>query len=90
MFGNKISIYNAENLEQYFGKLFNTASHLQKNIQCPLLVVHSNDDILLSRQQVFELTERVNGAGCFIYPSRSTYYCKTYLSVLQPEGYAVT
>ena len=30
MFGNKISAYNDENIETYFGKLFNTASHLQK------------------------------------------------------------
>ncbi|MFT8587316.1 hypothetical protein [Acetobacter papayae] len=36
MFGNKISTHNAKNLEQYFGKLFNTASHLQKisNARC--------------------------------------------------------
>ncbi|WP_051542981.1 alpha/beta fold hydrolase [Acetobacter papayae] len=68
MFGNKISIYNAENLEQYFGKLFNMASHMQKNIQCPLLVVHSNDDILLSWQQAFEITERVNGARLLHLP----------------------
>lgn len=68
MFGNKISTYNAKNREQYFGKLFNMASHLQKNIQFPLLVMHSKDDILLSRQQVFELTERVNGARLLHLP----------------------
>ena len=68
MFGKKISTYNTKNLEQYFGKLFNTASHLHKNIQCPLLVVHNKDDILLSRQQVFELTKQVNGARLLNLP----------------------
>ncbi|MCW2264216.1 pimeloyl-ACP methyl ester carboxylesterase [Gluconobacter cerinus] len=81
MFGNQIAIYNAENPEPDFGKLFNAATHMWlscdedaypgasvKNIQCPLLVVHGDDDMLVSRQQAFELTEQVSGARLLNLP----------------------
>lgn len=75
IFENQISVYNAEIPEPDFGKLFTAATHMWlgcdedaypgasvKNIQCPLLVVHGDDDMLVLRQQVFELTEQVKGA----------------------------
>lgn len=81
MFGNQISVYNAENPEPDFGKLFTAATHMWlgcdedaypgasvKNIQCPLLVVHGDDDMLVSRQQGFELTEQVKGARLLNLP----------------------
>ncbi|WP_242010862.1 alpha/beta fold hydrolase [Acetobacter musti] len=74
LFGNQISRYNTENPDPDFGKLFRAATHMWlgcdedaypgasvKNIRCPLLVVHGDDDILVSRQQAFELTEAATG-----------------------------
>lgn len=39
-----------------------------KNIRCPLLVVHGDDDMLVSRQQAFDLTEQVKGARLLNLP----------------------
>lgn len=81
MFGNQISIYNAENPDPDFGKLFTAATQMWlgcdedaypgasvKNIECPLLVVHGDDDMLVSRQQAFDLTEQVKGARLLNLP----------------------
>lgn len=81
MFGNQIAIYNAENPEPNFGRLFSAARHMWlscdedaypgasvRNIQCPLLVVHGDDDMLVSRQQAFELAEQVSGARLLNLP----------------------
>ena len=81
MFGNQISVYNAENPEPDFEKLFKAATHMWlgcdedaypgasvKNIRCPLLVVHGDDDMLVSRQQAFELAEQVKGARLLNLP----------------------
>ncbi|MFT8720269.1 alpha/beta fold hydrolase [Acetobacter sp.] len=97
MFGDQISVYNAENPQPDFRKLFTAATHMWlgcdanaypdasvKNIQCPLLVVHGDDDMLVSRQQAFELTEQVKGASCLTYPLPSTRYLKTCLNVFFP------
>ncbi|WP_252348856.1 alpha/beta fold hydrolase [Gluconobacter sp. P5E10] len=79
--GNQIAIYNAENLAPDFGKLFKAATHMWlgcdedaysgasvRNIQCPLLVVHGDDDMLMSRQQAFELAEQASGARLLNLP----------------------
>ncbi|MFT8779776.1 alpha/beta fold hydrolase [Acetobacter orientalis] len=81
MFGDQISIYNTENPDPDFGKLFTAATQMWlgcdedaypgasvKNIQCPLLVVHGDDDMLVSRQQAFDLTEQVKGARLLNLP----------------------
>ncbi|WP_291365535.1 alpha/beta fold hydrolase [Acetobacter sp. UBA5411] len=81
IFGDQISVYNAENPQPDFGKLFTAAMHMWlgcdadaypgasvKNIQCPLLVVHGGDDMLVSRQQGFELTEQVKSARLLNLP----------------------
>ncbi len=81
MFGNQISVYNAENPEPDFGKLFKATTHMWlgcdedaypgasvRNIQCPLLVVHGDDDMLVSRQQAFELAGQVKGARLLNLP----------------------
>ncbi|MBS1001252.1 alpha/beta hydrolase [Acetobacter persici] len=81
MFGDQISIYNTENPDPDFGKLFTAATQMWlgcdedaypgasvKNIQCLLLVVHGDDDMLVSRQQAFDLTEQVKGARLLNLP----------------------
>ncbi|MBV1829580.1 alpha/beta hydrolase [Komagataeibacter sp. AV436] len=81
IFGDQISVYNAENPQPDFGKLFTAAMHMWlgcdadaypgasvKNIQCPLLVVHGDDDMLVSRQQGLELTEQVKSARLLNLP----------------------
>ncbi|MPQ74729.1 alpha/beta fold hydrolase [Acetobacter senegalensis] len=81
MFGSQISVYNMENPDPDFGKLFTAATQMWlgcdedaypgasvKNIRCPLLVVHGDDDMLVSRQQAFDLTEQVNGARLLNLP----------------------
>ncbi|CAI9122337.1 alpha/beta fold hydrolase, partial [Brytella acorum] len=81
MFGSQISVYNMENPDPDFGKLFTAATQMWlgcdedaypgasvKNIRCPLLVVHGDDDMLVSRQQAFDLTEQVKGARLLNLP----------------------
>ncbi|MFT8417296.1 MAG: alpha/beta hydrolase [Acetobacter sp.] len=81
MFGEQITIYNAENPEPDFGKLFKAATQMWlgcdddaypgvsvKDILCPLLVVHGDDDILVSRQQAFELARQVKGSRLLNLP----------------------
>jgi len=81
MFGSQIAVYNTENPKPDFGKLFKAATQMWlgsdenaypgasvKNIQCPLLVVHGDDDMLVSRQQAFELAEQVKGARLLNIP----------------------
>lgn len=76
MFGEQIEADNADNPELDCGKLFKVATHMWlgcgedayagacvTTIQCPLLVVHGGDDMLVSWQQALELTERVKVAG---------------------------
>lgn len=75
MFGNQIPIYNVENSQSDFEKLFKSATSMWlgcdentypsasvKNTQCPLLVVNGDNDMLVSRQQAFDLTEQVKDA----------------------------
>ncbi|MFT8898400.1 MAG: alpha/beta hydrolase [Acetobacter sp.] len=84
MFGEQITTYNAENPEPDFGKLFNAAARMWlscdndaypstsvKDITCPLLVVHGDDDILVSRKQAFELAEHVKGSRLLNLPFAS-------------------
>lgn len=81
MFGSQISVYNTENPNPDFGKLFTAATQMWlgcdesaypgasvKNMRCPLLVVHGDDDMLVSRQQAFDLTEQVKGARLLNLP----------------------
>lgn len=81
MFGSQISVYNMENPDPDFDKLFTAATQMWlgcdedaypgasvKNIHCPLLVVHGDDDMLVSRQQAFDLTEQVKDARLLNLP----------------------
>lgn len=81
MFGDQIATYNGENPDPDFGKLFTAATHMWlgcdndaypgasvKDIMCPLLVVHGDDDMLVSRQQAFDLAEQVKGARLLNLP----------------------
>lgn len=81
MFGRQVDRYEAENPDSDFPRLFEAtrAMWLGKDadaypgetvraIAAPLLVVHGDDDLLVSRAQAFELAERVDGARLLNLP----------------------
>ncbi|WP_242009957.1 hypothetical protein [Acetobacter conturbans] len=76
MFGADIATYNVENPAPDFGRLFGAATAMWlghgpdaypgssvRGIRCPLLVVHGDDDTLVSRQQGYDLTAQVTGGA---------------------------
>lgn len=81
MFPEQITRYEAENPAPDFARLFaatvamwlgrdETAypGTLVRRITCPLLVIHGDEDFLVSRQQAFELAEQVAGAHLLNLP----------------------
>lgn len=84
MFSQQVERYEAENPEPDFARLFAATKAMWlgsdadaypgesvRAIACPLLVVHGDEDFLVSRQQAFELAERVEGARLFNLPFAS-------------------
>lgn len=84
MFGPQVERYEAENPDPDFARLFAATkamwlgsdadaypSESVRAIDCPLLVVHGDEDFLVSRRQAFELAERVEGARLFNLPFAS-------------------
>lgn len=81
MFAEQIARYEAENPAPDFAKLFAATRAMWlgnddtaypgdrvRAITSPLLVIHGDDDFLVSRRQAFELTEHVQGARLLNLP----------------------
>lgn len=81
MFAAQVDRYEAENPEPDFDRLFAATKAMWlasdddgypgervRAIACPLLVVHGDEDFLVSRQQAFDLAERVEGARLLNLP----------------------
>lgn len=84
MFGPQVARYEAENPDPDFSRLFDATKAMWlgtgpdaypgeaiRDIDVPLLVVHGDDDFLVSRAQSFELAERVKGARLLNLPFAS-------------------
>ncbi|MDO5643239.1 MAG: alpha/beta hydrolase [Paracoccus sp. (in: a-proteobacteria)] len=81
MFAEQVQTYEAENPAPDFTKLFAATKAMWlgdddkaypgisvRSISAPLLVVHGDDDFLVSRRQAFELAEQVDGARLLNLP----------------------
>ncbi len=81
MFPEQVRGYEAENPDPDFTRLFKATTAMWlgnddsaypgetvRAIACPLLVVHGDEDALVSRRQAFDLTERVRGARLLNLP----------------------
>lgn len=81
MFGQQVERYEAENPDPDFPKLFEATKAMWlgrdvdaypgetvRAITAPLLVVHGDDDFLVSRRHAFELAEQVDGARLLNLP----------------------
>ena len=81
MFGEQVGRYEAENPIPDFARLFAETQRMWlgsddtaypndsiDRISCPLLVVHGDEDFLVSRHQAFELSDRVAGARLLNLP----------------------
>lgn len=84
MFAEQVERYEAENPAPDFARLFEAAKamwlgrdadaypgEMVRAITAPLLVVHGDEDFLVSRRQAFELAERVEGARLLNLPFAS-------------------
>lgn len=84
MFGPQVAQYEAENPAPDFSRLFEATRAMWlgsgpdaypgeavRDIDVPLLVVHGDDDFLVSRARSFELAERVSGARLLNLPFAS-------------------
>lgn len=84
MFAQQVQTYEAENPGPDFAKLFDATKAMWLSnddkaypgasvrlIASPLLVVHGDEDFLVSRCQAFELTEQVEGARLLNLPFAS-------------------
>lgn len=84
MFPEQVRQYEAENPSPDFAALFAATTSMWlgnddnaypgasvKSIACPLLVVHGDEDFLVSRRQAFELAEQVEGARLLNLPFAS-------------------
>jgi pimeloyl-ACP methyl ester carboxylesterase len=84
MFPEQIERYEAENPSPDFARLFEATRSLWlgrgadaypgetvRAIKAPLLVVHGDEDFLVSRRQAFDLVERVEGARLLNLPFAS-------------------
>ncbi len=84
MFSEQIERYEAENPEPDFARLFEATKSMWlgrdadaypgetvRAIKVPLLVVHGDEDFLVSRRQAFDLAERVEGARLLNLPFAS-------------------
>ena len=84
MFGSEVARYEAENPRPDFARLFDATRAMWlgrgpdaypgeavHTITAPLLVVHGDEDFLVSRKQAFELVERVGGARLLNLPAAS-------------------
>ncbi|RMH94930.1 alpha/beta hydrolase [Lysobacter pythonis] len=84
MFPAQVRHYEAENPAADFGKLFDATVSMWlgsgdeaypgesvRSIASPLLVVHGDEDFLVSRRQAFELVEQVEGARLLNLPFAS-------------------
>ncbi|MCL4065810.1 alpha/beta hydrolase [Pseudomonas sp. GX19020] len=84
MFAEQVEAYEAENTEPNFGRLFDATKSMWlgsdehaypgasvRSIKTPLLVVHGDEDFLVSRAQAFELAEQVEGARLLNLPFAS-------------------
>lgn len=81
MFDDQVARYEAENPMPDFARLFAETQRMWlgsdatsypndsiDGISCPLLVVHGDEDFLVSRRQAFELSDRVAGARLLNLP----------------------
>jgi len=84
MFGEHVARYEAENPMPDFARLFAETRRMWlgsddtaypndriDRIKCPLLVVHGDEDFLVSRRQAFELSDRVVDARLLNLPFAS-------------------
>lgn len=84
MFAEQVQTYEAENPAPDFAKLFDVTTAMWlgnddnaypgasvRSITSPLLVVHGDEDFLVSRRQAFDLTEMVEGARLLNLPYAS-------------------
>lgn len=84
MFGDRIERYEAENPAPDFARLFAATramwlgsdehaypGEMVRSIASPLLVVHGDEDFLVSRRQAFELAQEVAGARLLNLPFAS-------------------
>ncbi|AOY95376.1 alpha/beta hydrolase [Cupriavidus sp. USMAA2-4] len=84
MFPQQVQHYEAENPAPDFAMLFGATAAMWlgnddnaypgpavRSIACPLLVVHGDEDFLVSRRQAFELVEQVEGARLLNLPFAS-------------------
>ncbi|MDO5633070.1 MAG: alpha/beta hydrolase [Paracoccus sp. (in: a-proteobacteria)] len=84
MFAAQVERYQVENPAPDFDRLFDAVramwlgtgddaypGDLVRAITCPLLVVHGDDDFLVSRRQAFDLAEQVPGARLLNLPFAS-------------------
>ncbi|MFN4099268.1 MAG: alpha/beta fold hydrolase [Pararhodobacter sp.] len=84
MFGPQVDRYEAENPAPDFPRLFEATramwlgtgpeaypGGMVSDIKAPLLVIHGDEDFLVSRTQAFELAERVEGARLLNLPYAS-------------------
>ncbi|QFS39047.1 alpha/beta fold hydrolase [Burkholderia cepacia] len=84
MFPEQVRHYEAENPAPDFAMLFGATAAMWlgnddkaypgaavRSIGCPLLVVHGDEDFLVSRRQAFELVEQVEGARLLNLPFAS-------------------
>lgn len=84
MFAEQVQTYEAENPAPDFARLFDATTAMWlgnddkaypgasvRSIASPLLVVHGDEDFLVSRRQAFELVEQVEGARLLNLPFAS-------------------
>lgn len=84
MFPEQVSRYETENPTPDFARLFDATTAMWlgsddkaypdtsvRSIACPLLVVHGDEDFLVSRSQAFELVEQVAGSRLLNLPFAS-------------------
>jgi valacyclovir hydrolase len=84
MFAGQVGRYEAENPDPDFARLFAATKAMWlasdnnaypgervRDIASPLLVIHGDEDFLVSRQQAFDLAERVEGARVLNLPFAS-------------------
>lgn len=84
MFGRQVARYEAENPDPDFARLFEAMRAMWlgsgpdaypgetvRDIAAPLLVVHGDEDFLVSRAQAFDLAARVAGARLLNLPFAS-------------------
>lgn len=84
MFGQQVERYEAENPDPDFSRLFEATKAMWLGsgtdaypgetvsaISAPLLVIHGDEDFLVSRGQAFDLAERVEGARLLNLPFAS-------------------